>query len=79
MAAIVTKTATNWVPALAPCSTRPTRSWASVPAVPATTSPAANSSGVTSSAGRGPATSHQRPPSTVPSTDAARNAENGQP
>ena len=76
---MATYAATNWAPALAPCSTRPTRSWARVSAVPATTSPAANSRGVRRRAARGPALSHQRPPSTVPNTDAARNAENGHP
>ena len=48
-----------------------------VAAVPATSSPAPNTSGVTTRAGAGPRRSHQRPPSTVPNTEAAMNATKG--
>src|SRR6185437_1150205 len=46
-------------------------------AVPAITRPAPNSTGDATSGTLGPATSHQRPPSTVPNTPAAMNATNG--
>src|SRR4029453_11953963 len=70
---ISTNTATVRQPAAAPCSTRPTNSCGIDPAVPATSRPAPNSSGVPTSAGPGPRWSHHRPPSTVPNTEAARN------
>ena len=75
---ISTNTATVRQPAAAPCNTRPTSSCGIVTAVPATSRPAPNSSGELINAPRGPRTSHQRPPSTVPNTEAARKATNGQ-
>src|SRR5882757_3466066 len=47
-------------------------------ALAAVSRPAANSTGATISGNLGPARSHQRPPSTVPSTPVAMKATNGQ-
>jgi hypothetical protein len=74
---ISTNTATVRQPAAAPCSTRPTSSCGIDPEVPATSSPAPNSSGELIRGTRAPRASHQRPPSTVPNTEAARKATNG--
>jgi hypothetical protein len=76
-AAISTKIATLLIPAPAPCSTLPTRSWAMLVAVPATSRPTPNINGETTSGTRGPARSHHRPPSTVANTDAAMNVTKG--
>src|SRR5687767_3559624 len=72
-----TYTATSSAPAPRPCRTRPASNWAMVLAVPATSRPIPNNTGAATSGTRGPARSHQRPPTTVPNTDAAMNDTNG--